>query len=119
MHDEDLIREFWEAYEAELSGRNSEDYELNKPQFKKYLDVCRILTKAAEEYGGRVDPLRIAPAEEHCGITVYAPLYYFHNDSVLQLADALRGVSGVSIDCTTDGDVCISVVVPNVFRKKE
>jgi len=114
-----LIREFWEAYEEEIGKRNSADYELDKDQFRKYLAICKVLTKAAEESGGTVDPLRIAPAEEHCGITVYAPLYYFHGAGISELTDALKYASGISIDCTLDGDVCISVIVPYVFRKKE
>ena len=100
-----------------MASRNSEDYELDPVQFQKFRAISAVLTKTAEESNGRVDPIRIAPTEEHCGITVYAPLYYFHDDSVLQLAKALQGVSGISIDATLDGEVCISVIVPRVFRK--
>ena len=120
--DFDLNEEFWDlwnGYKAEVANRDSADYELNSRQFQKYLEVCRVLTKAAEDHGGRIDPLRIAPAEEHCGITVYAPLYYFTGEEIAKLSKALLNVSGISIDCTIDGDVCISAIIPNVFQKRE
>jgi len=118
LEDFDLFQKLWRAYEEELAGRDSADYELNKAQFAKFRSICNVLSKAAKRGGGHIDPLRIAPAEKHCGVTVYAPLFYFANEEVGELCKSLQGVSGISIDCTLDEEACISVVVPNVFRKK-
>ena len=118
MDDFELIKEFMEVYQQDLAQRNSDDYELNQPQVKKFLEAYRFFADSAKEHDGRIDPIRLAPAEEHGGITVYSPIYYYAGDRVETFAKILQYASAVYIDANLDGEVCLSMTIPNVFRKK-
>ena len=111
-------RMIYEIYEEEMSKRENADYEKCDEQMKKLSEAYQFFSDIAEEQNGRVDPLRIVPKEEHCGVTAYFTLFYLNGDELQRFSKIVGDMSAISIDSLTDGTVCISFTIPNVFKKK-
>lgn len=108
----------WGLWEKEIQSRSNSDYEPDKQQMDKLIAAYRLMNELAANGGGRVEPLRLVPKEVHCGITAYFTVFYATHENLLKICEVARSFSALSIDSLTDGTVCISFTIPNVFKRK-
>lgn len=115
---DEYIKQMWELYEQEMASRNSDDYEVNPEQMRKYAVAYGFFADLVKKNGGRIDPIRIAPVEENGGVTAYFPVFYLTGEEVARFAEVMKSVSALSIDSLADGTVCISFNIPKIFKHK-
>lgn len=115
----DLLKEFYEAAIQELEKRNNDDYEVDQVQMAKLVHAYQFFSNLAKRDGGMVEPFDITPKMVHSGITAYFTVFYVARDEMKEFAEIVGDMSALSLDATTDGQVCISFNIPNVFRLKE
>ena len=118
MEINDYLKVFWEVVDAEMASRNDSDYEVNQPQMQKLIEAYSFFKRVVDTSGGSIEPFRISPKAIHGGVTAYYPLFYLNGDDLKKLATIVGNMSAISIDSMSNGDVCISYNVPNVFKKK-
>lgn len=118
LTEDELIKMAWEAYEQEMASRDTRDYELNGEQFQKLIDAYKFFCDYVEANDGEIEPFRIVPTEVHGGITVCVDLLYLHGEMLEQFCRILSGASAISIDSKINGKVCISINIPNVYKKR-
>lgn len=114
----DYEKMLWELYEEEMSSRDNADYQPNIDQFQKLVDAYVFFTDYASKYGGKVDKVKLIPKKENCGITAYFTLFAPFGDELQRFQEIMQDISAISIDSLTNGDVCISINIPNVFIHK-
>lgn len=116
--DMSILEDAFAIYDAELKKRNDKDYEINKEQFKKLIDIHSFFLDLASKNNGSVEELNLVPKEVSAGITAYFTVLYLYGDDLLKFSKAVKDMGGLSIDTMTDGRVCISFTIPDVFAKK-
>lgn len=114
----EIAKKVWELYQAEMASRREEDYELNEVQMRKLIDSYAFFVEIAERDGGEIEPFKIEPLETTGGVTGYFTVFYLHGEDVQRFCKIVGNMSAISIDSTSDGDVCISFTIPRVFQKK-
>ena len=114
----DYAEYIWELYEQEMESRNNADYEADPVQMQKLIDAYGFFAEMALSCGGKVNPVKIVPKEICSGITAYFTVFYLNGDNIRRFCEVVQGFSALSIDSLTDGTVCLSFTVPNVFRHK-
>lgn len=116
--DDEVIRAFGELTDTFLNDLNSEDFEINPPQWLKLMHIIEVLSEYADKHNGEVLPVQLVPQLEAGGVTAEYPLIYFSGKEIFDVAEMLCDTSAVSIDAKTDGTVCVSINVPHVFKRK-
>lgn len=102
-----------------LEESKDKHYEINEVQYKKLERVILYFKKYIKENGGSADPIDLTPNIGGNGLTCYFTLFDICGDEVQEFCDVIKGVSAFSLDATNDGQVCISVTVPNIFISKK
>ena len=109
----------YQIYEELMRERKNEDYVINNIQMQKMIDAYNFFTKIAKEHHGIMEPFRIVPKEEHGYVTGHFPLFYLDRNDIKLFTEVTDYMSAISIDATTDGIVCISFTIPNIFVRRE
>lgn len=115
----DYLREMWDEYESEMAQRHDDDYEVNDPQMRKLIETYAFFRQIAAKYNGIVDPFEIAPKKVSSGVTAHFYLFLLDGEDLKQFQTILGNFKSLSIDADMDGEVTISVNIPDVFKKKQ
>ena len=118
MSNEEYVARLGTLYYKILSLRDDKDYVVNQPQMDKLVEVLNFYLDESEKQGGKVDPTVLSPREQHGGVTATFVVFDIIGDTIQRFCDVMRHTSAITIDATTDGEVCISCTVPNVFVPK-
>ncbi len=119
LTDEEFGRMFGAQYLDYLETQEDADYQINRQQWFKLLHVLSCFDKLATKLGGSLDKCEIMPKEMHGGVTAYFPMFELSISEIVEFCEVLKLASAVTIDATTDGEVCISLSVPYVYVKKD
>lgn len=84
----------------------------------KFTIAYSTLYRIAHDCHGKIEPIRFSPSEENGGITIYAHLVYLRDMDLVDFCKVLLDASAVSLDATTNGEVCVSLVIPKIFKPK-
>ena len=107
-----------DAIKSEMESRLNEDYRVNPMQFAKMVNAYHFFEEISKAHGGYVDPIKIEPKQMHVGITAYCLLFDFYGDYMKRFADIMSDCLSLSIDSLTNGMVCFSFLIPDVFVHK-
>lgn len=118
MTNEEYVRRLGTLYSKVLDLRKDSDYIVNQSQMDKLVAVLEFFLDTAKALDGKVEPVRLKPREEHGGVTATFLVFDLFDDKVVRFCDVMKACSAITIDATTDGEVCISCTVPNVFIHK-
>ena len=118
MTDEEVCQVLGAQYLDYLESLNDDDFEINRPQWIKMLRVLKYFDDLTKRSNGTLEPCEVMPRIEHGGVTAYFTVLDIKETDIPSFCEALMQTSAITIDATTDGRVCISVSVPNVFRRK-
>jgi len=116
----EIIRLFALMYEAEMSNRRNEDYEVNPEQMDKFLELLHFLrNKVDPEFDDGIEPFHLEAKEEHGGFSARFCVLDLHGEEVIEFSRLISHCSAVSIDASNDSQMCISMTVPEIFRRIE
>ena len=115
LTNEEYVARLGTLYDRIMSIRKDSDYIINPPQMDKLVNILSFFMDAVKKIGGKVEPVRLVPREEHGGVTAEFIVFDIYGDDVKRFCDAMQHASAIGIDAKTDGTVCIAVTVPNVF----
>lgn len=118
MTNEEYVRRLGILYNKVLSLRKDTDYIVNQPQMDKLIAVLEFFIDTAKDLDGHLEPVKLTPKEEHGGVTATFLVFDLYDEKVLRFCEVMKGCSAITIDTTSDGEVCISCTVPNVFVHK-
>lgn len=118
MTNEEYVRRLGILYNKVLSLRKDSDYIVNQPQMEKLVAVLEFFLDMADELEGKVEPVQLSPKEEHGGVTATFLVFDLYGDKIPRFCDVMRGCSAIGIDANTNGEVCISCTIPEVFVHK-
>ena len=118
--DDDIsdVLEMWSEYNEYVDALDNSDYEINKPQMAKLIELYDFFVDALKNTSGKVELHTPVPKKLHGGIDIYCRLFYIYFDDIQRFSNVMKGASAVSIDAMTDGTVNISITVPNVYKHK-
>ncbi|MBE6872085.1 MAG: hypothetical protein E7491_09085 [Ruminococcaceae bacterium] len=116
MTNEEYVRQLGMLYEKTLSVRKDDSYQINPPQMDKLIN---ILDSFLSHGDGKIEPVKLIPREEHGGVTATFTVFDVYGENVKKFCDAISEASAITIDATSDGEVCISVTIPEVFTSKK
>lgn len=119
LSDEAFLRKYGEEYLKVLAESSDNDYEINRTQWTKLLMILKYFSDFADRNGGSVEPCEIMPREEHGGVTAYFTVLDLKEKDIVKFCQMIALSNAITIDATTDGRVCISLSVPNVFVRKQ
>lgn len=102
-----------------LDSQDNDDYEINPPQFRKFLDVISTIWNLIEGDSKRIEETRLIPKECVGGWTVSFNLLWVTWGDLYRLCEVLTDACALSLDATLDGRVQFSLNVPDVFKKKK
>lgn len=117
MSNEQFVKEFGEQYLALLEKAENMHYKVNEVQFKKLVNLCEFFKNYIEENGGEAEPIDLNPAEIHSGLTVKFVVFDISGNEIQEFCEVVKNTTALSLDTTADGEVCISMTVPDVFVK--
>lgn len=115
MTDEKYVKRLAQIYEQVMSYRKDENYAVNQPQMDKLMEVLDFFNDIADKCDGEIVPIELVPREEHGWIMVKFVVFDIYGEEIQRFCDVMRCASAIGVDCETNGKVCISVTVPNVF----
>ena len=118
MTNEEYVSRLGKLYDKILSLRRDDEYIINQPQFEKLIEVLNFFMDSAKDGSGKVEPVKLIPREEHGGVTATFLAFDIYGEAVQKFCEVMRFTSAITIDATTQGEVCISVTVPEVFVHK-
>ena len=118
MTDEEFCALFGKSYFDYIEGLRDDDFEINQPQWLKMLRVLNYFYHLAKASNGTIEPCEVMPRGKHGGVTAYFTVVDIKSNDIPKFCEALMNTSAITIDATLDGQVCISVSVPNVFIPK-
>lgn len=119
MSNEELLAFAFSCYEDEMAGRKDEDYEVNTPQMDKFAELYRFFIRISKENNCKLEPIRYSPKEEHGDLVVYFNLMYLYGNDVTEFTKVLSYASAFDISALSDGTVCMSMKIPNIFKRKQ
>lgn len=120
MNEDKVMKQICDAYRAVVIEGNPADYEPNAAQFEKLRKVCNFFKEMAEsEEGASIELEDLIPTETTGGLNATFRVFDVWGDRMEKFREILQYVSAMSMDATTDGKVCISVTVPDVFVYKK
>lgn len=114
MNDAEYVKRLGILYNKVLSLREDEGFVINQPQMDKLVKVMTFFMDETQAQEGFLEPVKLAPREEHGGVTATFLVFDIIDDTVQRFCDVMRNCSAITIDCTDEG-VCISCTIPNVF----
>lgn len=112
------LKEVWEIYKKDLDSRDDKDYEMNQTQMKKLFRARSFFVRYAVENGGRVEEMDMSPKQKNCGVTGYFTFFSPFGEQLDEFKEIMQDISAISIDSLKNGDVCVSVIIPDVFVKR-
>ncbi len=118
MTDEEFVERLGKLYLEVLENEKNEDYEINEPQMKKLIEACNFFIDVAKECDGRVESIDIEPKFVHGCVTATFLVFSIWGEDISRFSKIVSYLSAMTIDETTDG-VCISVTVPDVYKRIE
>lgn len=118
LSNEEYVRRLAVMYNEVMKLRRDEDYVVNQPQMDKLIKLLEFFLDSAKELKGNVEPVELRPREEHGGVTATFLVFDVYGDNVKKFCNVLSACSAVSIDAKTNGEVCISCTIPDVFVHK-
>ncbi|MCD7804873.1 MAG: hypothetical protein LUH03_06980 [Oscillospiraceae bacterium] len=110
-----LVQDIW----RDMQSRKDEDYELNEPQYAKFLMVSAYFTKLVRENSGEVEQHPLEPKMCNGYISIKVKDLRLEGEKKTEFFNAIRMFSSFGIDAMTDGTLCIEGVVPEVFVRKD
>lgn len=119
MDNNEYLKSFGKLYEKVISLRNDDNFLINEKQIEKFFEVYEFFSKATDDSEtARVEPIKLIPREEHGGITATFVVFDMYGNDIEEFKKIVQYLSAITIDATEDGEICISVTVPNVFVPK-
>lgn len=118
MNDYEFACFFQAELERHLRETSDQDYRLNPPQALAFATLVRRVREMADEFEGRVEPIKIIPRLGCGSVTATLPLIDLCGSALRKFGSILQYASALSIDALTDGNVCISLNVPDVYVPK-
>lgn len=118
LNDEEYVKRLGQLYEKVLSLRKDDDYVINQTQMDKFVQVMDFFLDMGNRSNGKVEPVKLVPKEENGGVTATFVVFDVYGDNIKRFCDAIQHCSSMTIDATSDSEICISVTVPNVFTHK-
>lgn len=112
--DELFLTKLGKTYEDYLQHKNDFNFAIDEVQLKKLCGITDFLNNVALDCGGSVEPIELRPREEHGGVTANFTIFDVHGEQLETLHNLIKDISALSIDIQ-DGEVCISVTIPNIF----
>lgn len=112
---EQIVKEFGKQYVKVLQEAERLNYCVNYTQFEKLDKIIKFFNGYIKDCGGAIQSVLLTPQEIHGGLTANFGVFDISGDQVAKFCDVLKDASAVSIDATLDGEVCISLTVPDVF----
>lgn len=116
MTNDEYVLRLGTLYDKVMSLRKDENYVVNQPQMDclcKVLDLCMDTTVF---YSSEIEHVNLTPKEECGGVTVAFILMSLNGRAQVQrFCDVMRVCSAICIDSRTDGKVCLSCTIPDVF----
>ena len=115
----EYVRRLNVLYNKVLSLRKDTDYIINQPQMDKLIAVLDFFLDAAKELDGNVEPVNLRPKEEHGGVTATFLVFDLYDQKIPKFCEVMSACSAITIDTTSEGEVCISCTIPQVFVPKQ
>lgn len=116
----DFFTYFGRLYEQELNRRRNEDYEVNPLQMDRFLTLLHFLQhKVNPEFDEGIEPFHLEAKEECGGFSADFYVFDLYGDEIPVFAEMLSWCSAISIDATTESQICISITVPDIFVRRE
>lgn len=100
-----------------MDALDDDDYVINEEQFAKFLGVILFFIKNSKGKVARLDRVELVPRGQHGNLNAYFPLFYASGDEMEMFSEVIKCLSAITIDATSDEEICISITVPNVFIK--
>lgn len=119
LSDEEFVLMFAREYLNSVEAERDEDYEINRPQWIKMVEVLDYFYKLSAISNGDVEACEVQPKFMHGGVTATFTVVDLKECDIPEFCEALLKTNAITIDATTDGKVCISVSVPYVYVKKQ
>lgn len=117
MTNEQFVKKFGNEYLSLLEKAKELNYEVDEVQFAKLHSLVKFFRDYIAENGGSAEPVNLDPREIHSGLTVSFAVFNITGDEIQKFCDVVRNTTALSIDATTDERICISMTVPDIFRK--
>ena len=115
----EIILWFAQMYEVEMNRRRNEDFEVNPEQMDKFLELLHFFrNKVDSDFDEGIEPFHLEAKEEHGGFSASFCVFDLRGKEITEFARLISYCSAVSIDATSDSQVCISLTVPDVFRER-
>lgn len=118
MNSAEFVAKYGKIYQKYLAKEKNEDYEINFSQLEKFADIMNFFKDILPLNGGKIEEVHLVPKEVRGDLIAKFLVLDLYFDQIQRFCDVMRGASTLSIDSTTDGNVCISISVNNVYRKK-
>ena len=115
---EDFLRNVGGLYEHFLASENDNDYVVNDEHFQHLLDIIEFFADICGKCDGSYEPCELSPKRRSGGVTARFYVLSLNGENIERFCELMKYTSAISIDAETDGKVCFSVTVPNVFVKK-
>lgn len=118
LSDEEFCKMYAREYLAAIEREDDDDYEINRPQWIKMIQVLDYFHKLAKQSNGTVEPCQVQPKYQHGGVTATFTVMDLQEKDIPEFCKAIMKTNAITIDATNDSKVCISLSIPYVFRKK-
>lgn len=117
MTSEEYLARLGVLYQKLMSIRKDDDYVINQKQADRLVAIMNFFMDTAKKIGGKVEPLKLVPHEEHGGVTASFLVFDIYGEDVQKFCSVMKYASTIGIEPTEEG-ICIDATVPNVFVHK-
>lgn len=118
MKDEEFLARLGTFYDVVQEFRSDDDYEIDEKQALKFYDALAFFREQADELGGKIEDVILKPTYVSGGITATFVIFDVKTKDVSRFCEILQNSTGLYIEATNDGEVRLSITIPNVFRRK-
>ena len=118
ISDAEFARRIASLTDELMATVSTDDLQVNPEQLKKFNDLVDFFRRSAKDLGGRIESVNITPAIGVGDLTANFVVFDIAGDDIQKYCDVIRNCSAISMDVTTDQQICISCTVPNIFTLK-
>lgn len=119
ISDYEFAKRFVEAYKKEAGELNLDDFIIDPVQLKKLNELVEFFEKTAKDLGGEIVSVDINPVLPSNGVTANFIVFDLLGDEIKKFCDVIQHCSAISMDVTSDDEICISCTIPNIFFHKD
>ena len=115
---DDFLKFAVDVYEDYLASVSEDDFIVNSPQMRKFIDIVNFFIKKARKNNIEIEPLIFSKKDCNAEVSVRGYLLDLYRKEIPEFFNLAKEATNITVECNLDNEVILTVLVCDVFKRK-